>query len=75
VIGYSARELWEYIIKGIGKIKDTIITFAFILLIGIAIMLVLDYIGKNPSKEDCIIGKDSPDCLERNKSGHPLYQN
>jgi hypothetical protein len=57
------------------KVKDTIITFVFILLIGVLIMIVFNYIGNNPSKNDCVIGRDSPDCLEDGGGGHPLWNN
>ena len=57
------------------KIKDTVIPFAFILLILILMIIVFNYIGDNPSKNDCVIGQDSPDCLEGGGSGHPLWNN
>jgi len=57
------------------KVKDTIITLVFILLIGVLIMIVFNYIGNNPSKNDCVIGRDSPDCLEGGGSDHPLWNN
>ena len=56
------------------KTKDTIIAFAFILCIGIIMVLIFSYVGDHPSKSDCVIGRDSPDCLEGAGSGHPLYQ-
>ena len=57
------------------KIKDTVIPFAFILLILILMIIVFNYIGDNPSKNDCVIGQDSPDCLEGGGSGHTLWNN
>lgn len=38
-------------------------------------MLAINYLGSNPSEEDCVIGRDSLDCLEGGGSGHPLWQN
>jgi len=57
------------------NIKDTIIAFAVILIIGGLMVVIFDYLGKNPSKNDCVIGRDSPDCLEGGGSGHPLWNN
>ncbi len=57
------------------KIKDTITPFVFILFIGILISIIFNYIGDNSSKNDCVIGRDSPDCLEGSGSGHPLWNN
>lgn len=56
------------------KIKDSITGFVFILLIGILIVITLNYIGRNPSKDDCVIGRDSPDCLDGGGGGHPLWR-
>lgn len=57
------------------KTKDKIITLAFILIVGILIMLVLDYVGDNPAKNDCIIGEDSSDCIDGGAiGGHPLWR-
>jgi len=58
-----------------GKVKDKIVAFIFILLIGILMVIIFEYIGNNPSKGDCVIGQDSPDCLEGGGSGHPLWNN
>lgn len=55
------------------RTKDKILTFIFILIIGVIITLVFGYIGKNPSKNTCTIGIDSQDCLEGAGSGHPLW--
>ena len=57
------------------KIKDKIITFTFILFVGILMAVVFNYIGNNPSKNDCIIGQDSTDCLDGGGSDHPLWNN
>lgn len=57
------------------NIKDTIIAFAVILVIGSLMVVVFDYLGNNPGKNDCVIGRDSPDCLEGGGSGHPLWNN
>ncbi len=57
------------------NIKDTIIAFAVILIIGGLMVVIFDYLGNNPSKTDCVIGRDSPDCLEGGGSGHPLWNN
>ena len=54
------------------KIRDAAIIFTPVLFVGALLVLILDYIGKNPSKNDCVIGKDSPDCLE-SIGGHPLW--
>ncbi|MEK7565146.1 MAG: hypothetical protein AAB394_02495 [Patescibacteria group bacterium] len=55
--------------------KDTIIAFIFILLVGILMLLTFNYISDNPSKNDCVIGRNSPDCLDGSGSGHPLWNN
>ena len=57
------------------NIKDTVIAFAVILIIGSLMVVAFDYLGNNPSKNDCVIGRDSPDCLEGGGSGHPLWNN
>lgn len=38
-------------------------------------MIIINYIGDNPSKNDCVIGRDSSDCLNGDVSGHPLWNN
>ena len=55
------------------KITDKIIPFAFILFIGILMILFFEYMGNNPSENDCVIGQDSADCLDGSGSGHPLW--
>ena len=55
------------------KIKDTIISIILVLFVGVLFYLILDYISKNTGKNDCVIGRDSPDCLEGIEVGHPLW--
>ncbi len=55
--------------------KDTIIGFAVVLFIGALMVLAFNYLGSNPDKDGCVIGRDSEDCLEGSGSGHPLWNN
>lgn len=54
------------------KIKDSIIAFAFILLIGFLMVVIFKYVGENPSQNDCA-GQNAQDCVEGNGSWHPLW--
>jgi hypothetical protein len=57
------------------RIKDYLITWGFILLIGAGLVVLFDYAGSHPSKNDCVIGRDSADCLEGSGAGHPIWNN
>ena len=57
------------------KIKNNIITYIFLAVIFVIFNLIAEYIGNNPSKEDCVIGTDFSNCIEGNGSGHPLWNN
>ena len=43
----------------------------------VIVLIVWMILSMNPSdyKDDCVIGRDSPDCLEGGGSGHPLWNN
>lgn len=54
-------------------IKENWIGFLPFVIIGLIIWMIMN-IEPSDYKNDCVIGRDSPDCLDGDGSGHPLWR-